>query len=99
MATALELAAAAHDTFPINGADYIEFYVGTANQAAHYYRAAFGFQLIGYRGPVGIQAYGHVVIAHRDTVIQSGDHVIVFCVNKKLVHKVEKLFQVGFNFL
>ena len=41
----------------------------------------------------------HVVIAHRDTVIQSGDHVIVFCVNKKLVHKVEKLFQVGFGFL
>src|SRR5690349_17440027 len=51
MATALELAAAAHDTFPINGTDYIEFYVGNAKQAAHYYRAAFGFQLIGYRGP------------------------------------------------
>jgi 4-hydroxyphenylpyruvate dioxygenase len=51
MATALELAAAAHDTFPINGTDYIEFYVGNARQAAHYYRAAFGFQLIGYRGP------------------------------------------------
>ncbi len=51
MATALELAAPAHDTFPINGTDYIEFYVGNAKQAAHYYRAAFGFQLIGYRGP------------------------------------------------
>ena len=56
-------------------------------------------EIIGYQGPVGIQAYGHVVIAHRDTVIQSGDHVIVYCVNKKLVHKVEKLFQVGFGFL
>ena len=56
-------------------------------------------EIIGYQGPVGIQAYGHVVIAHRDTVIQSGDHVIVFCVNKKLVRKVEKLFQVGFGFL
>ncbi len=55
-------------------------------------------EVIRYEGPVGIQAYGHVVIAHRDTVIQSGDHVIVFCVNKKLVHKVEKLFQVGFGF-
>jgi trk system potassium uptake protein TrkA len=55
-------------------------------------------EIIRYEGPVGIQAYGHVVIAHRDTVIQSGDHVIVFCVNKKLVHKVEKLFQVGFGF-
>ncbi|HET7040458.1 MAG TPA: 4-hydroxyphenylpyruvate dioxygenase [Gemmatimonadales bacterium] len=44
-------AAAAHDTFPINGTDYIEFYVGNAKQAALYYRAAFGFELIGYRGP------------------------------------------------
>jgi len=39
------------DTFPINGTDYIEFYVGNAKQASHYYRAAFGFSLIGYRGP------------------------------------------------
>lgn len=56
-------------------------------------------EIIRYEGPVGIQAYGHVVIAHHDTVIQTGDHVIVFCVNKKLVRKVEKLFQVGFGFL
>jgi 4-hydroxyphenylpyruvate dioxygenase len=47
----LEVAAPAHDTFPINGTDYIEFYVGNAKQAALYYRAAFGFQLVGYRGP------------------------------------------------
>lgn len=40
-----------HDTFPINGTDYIEFYVGNAKQAAHYYRAAFGFELVAYRGP------------------------------------------------
>ena len=39
------------DTFPINGTDYIEFYVGNAKQASLYYRAAFGFQLVGYRGP------------------------------------------------
>jgi 4-hydroxyphenylpyruvate dioxygenase len=39
------------DPFPINGTDYIEFYVGNAKQASHYYRAAFGFQLVGYRGP------------------------------------------------
>ena len=43
--------AATGDTFPINGTDYIEFYVGNAKQAAHFYRAAFGFQLVGYRGP------------------------------------------------
>src|SRR5213592_399490 len=41
----------AHDVFPINGTDYIEFYAGNAKQAAHYYQAAFGFQLVGYRGP------------------------------------------------
>ncbi len=39
------------DTFPINGTDYIEFYVGNAKQAALYYQAAFGFELIAYRGP------------------------------------------------
>jgi len=54
MATAIDIttsATEAHDTFPINGTDYIEFYVGNAKQASHYYRAAFGFQLVGYRGP------------------------------------------------
>jgi len=39
------------DVFPINGTDYIEFYVGNAKQASHYYRAAFGVQLVAYRGP------------------------------------------------
>jgi 4-hydroxyphenylpyruvate dioxygenase len=39
------------DVFPINGTDYIEFYVGNAKQASLYYREAFGFQLVGYRGP------------------------------------------------
>jgi len=42
---------AAHDTFPINGTDYVEFYVGNAKQAAHYYRAAWGYELVAYRGP------------------------------------------------
>ncbi len=39
------------DPFPINGTDYIEFYVGNAKQASHYYRTAFGYQLVAYRGP------------------------------------------------
>ena len=39
------------DTFPINGTDYIEFWVGNARQSALYYRAAFGFKLVAYRGP------------------------------------------------
>ena len=40
-----------HDAFPINGTDYVEFYVGNAKQASHYYRAAFGFQLVGVPRP------------------------------------------------
>ncbi len=52
MATTTQPVPAVHeDAFPINGTDYIEFYVGNAKQAAHYYRAAFGFELLGYRGP------------------------------------------------
>ena len=43
MATALEPTVPVKDTFPINGTDFIEFYVGNARQASHYYRAAFGF--------------------------------------------------------
>ncbi|MBK7872112.1 MAG: 4-hydroxyphenylpyruvate dioxygenase [Saprospiraceae bacterium] len=39
------------DTFPIKGTDHIEFYVGNAKQAAHYYQTAFGFKLIAYCGP------------------------------------------------
>ncbi|MDR2365534.1 MAG: Trk system potassium transporter TrkA [Zoogloeaceae bacterium] len=41
---------------------------------------------------------GRVEIAHDDSVIQPDDHVIVFCARKKLVKKVEQLFQVGFHF-
>jgi 4-hydroxyphenylpyruvate dioxygenase len=39
------------DFLPINGTDYVEFYVGNAKQAAHYYKTAFGFQGIAYAGP------------------------------------------------
>ena len=37
------------DSFPILGIDYIEFYVGNAKQAAHYYRA-LGFTPVAYMG-------------------------------------------------
>jgi 4-hydroxyphenylpyruvate dioxygenase len=39
------------DTFPINGTDHIEFYVGNAKQSAMYYQAAFGYEIVAYRGP------------------------------------------------
>ena len=41
---------------------------------------------------------GDVIIAHHDTVIEADDHVIVFCTRKKLVKKIERLFEVGFQF-
>lgn len=39
------------DTFPINGTDHLEFYVGNAKQSALYYQAAFGFEWVAYMGP------------------------------------------------
>jgi 4-hydroxyphenylpyruvate dioxygenase len=39
------------DFMPLNGTDYVEFYVGNAKQAAHYYQTAFGFDLVAYQGP------------------------------------------------
>ncbi|MCL7987804.1 4-hydroxyphenylpyruvate dioxygenase [Sphingobacterium sp. lm-10] len=41
----------AADFLPINGTDHIEFYVGNAKQAAHFYKTAFGFQSEAYAGP------------------------------------------------
>ncbi len=38
------------DFLPINGTDYVEFYVGNAKQAAHYYQTAFGFQPLAHEG-------------------------------------------------
>ncbi len=40
-----------------------------------------------------------VIIAHHDTLIEPDDHVIVFVVNKRMLSKVEKLFQVSAGFL
>jgi len=39
------------DFLPLKGLDFVEFYVGNARQAAHYYRSAFGMKLTGYCGP------------------------------------------------
>ncbi len=40
----------AQDFMPLNGTDYLELYVGNAKQAAHFYKAAFGFQSLAYAG-------------------------------------------------
>jgi 4-hydroxyphenylpyruvate dioxygenase len=40
-----------NDFLPLQGTDYVEFYVGNAKQAAHFYQSAFGFQPEAYCGP------------------------------------------------
>ncbi|MFZ1749845.1 MAG: 4-hydroxyphenylpyruvate dioxygenase [Saprospiraceae bacterium] len=42
---------AIQDSFPINGTDYIEFYVGNAKQTSLFYQHCFGFELVAYKGP------------------------------------------------
>ncbi len=39
------------DFLPLEGTDYVEFYVGNAKQAAHFYKTAFGFESWAYAGP------------------------------------------------
>jgi 4-hydroxyphenylpyruvate dioxygenase len=43
--------AAEEDFLPLQGTDYVEFYVGNAKQAAHFYKTVFGFQSLAYSGP------------------------------------------------
>jgi 4-hydroxyphenylpyruvate dioxygenase len=45
-----KVVAEAADFLPLLGTDHIEFYVGNAKQAAHYYKTAFGFQSLAYAG-------------------------------------------------
>ena len=48
---------------------------------------------------IGALLYDYeVIMAHHDTLIEPDDHVIVFVVNRRLVPKVEKLFQVNLGF-
>ncbi|MEP6926434.1 MAG: 4-hydroxyphenylpyruvate dioxygenase [Ginsengibacter sp.] len=51
------------DFLPLLGTDYVEFYVGNAKQAAHYYKTAFGFQSLAYSGPeTGVKERASYVI-------------------------------------
>jgi 4-hydroxyphenylpyruvate dioxygenase len=47
----LEPPASEADFLPLLGTDHVEFYVGNARQAAHFYRTAFGMSLVAYAGP------------------------------------------------
>ena len=47
--------------------DYIEFYVGNAKQAAHYYMSAFGFDQVAYAGPeTGVKDRVSYLLAQND---------------------------------
>ncbi|MGI9289225.1 MAG: Trk system potassium transporter TrkA [Pseudomonadales bacterium] len=49
---------------------------------------------------IGAIARGsEVLIAHRDVVVESEDHVVLFLIDKSRVYEVERLFQVGFSFI
>src|ERR1700742_5064777 len=55
--------AADTDFLPLQGTDYVEFYVGNAKQAAHFYKTAFGFQSLAYSGPeTGVKEKASYVI-------------------------------------
>jgi trk system potassium uptake protein TrkA len=41
---------------------------------------------------------GEVIMGHHDRLIEPEDHVIVFVINKQMIRKVEKLFQVNVGF-
>ncbi|MTV26544.1 4-hydroxyphenylpyruvate dioxygenase [Nitriliruptoraceae bacterium ZYF776] len=72
-----------NDDLPITGYDAIEFWVGNAKQAAHYYRTAFGFKLVGYAGPeTGVRDRASYVLQQRAIrfVLTTGltpDHEVV----------------------
>ena len=66
-----EMAATKVDFLPLHGTDYVEFYVGNAKQAAHFYMSAFGFQALAYAGPeTGIMdRASYVVRQHKLTLV------------------------------
>ena len=61
----------AQDFLPLQGTDYVEFYVGNAKQAAHFYKTAFGFQSLAYAGPeTGVKdRASYVVRQHKLTFV------------------------------
>jgi len=65
------------DFLPLKGTDHVEFYVGNARQAAHYYRTAFGMSLVAYAGPETGQR------DHSSYVLQQGKIRFVFTTSLK----------------
>jgi 4-hydroxyphenylpyruvate dioxygenase-like putative hemolysin len=61
LATSLSPEPQTTDFLPLNGTDYVEFYVGNAKQAAYYYQAAWGFEIVAYAGLETGTARPHLV--------------------------------------
>ncbi|MGC8474124.1 MAG: 4-hydroxyphenylpyruvate dioxygenase [Candidatus Dormibacteria bacterium] len=54
----------------LEGVDHIEFFVGNARQAAHFYRSAFGFDVVGYSGPeTGVRDRASYVLRQGEVVL------------------------------
>jgi len=51
MTQMMEHATGTADVFPVQGVDHLQFLVGNAKQAAHYYSTTFGMTCVAYRGP------------------------------------------------
>ena len=60
-------AAEAQDFLPLKGLDHVEFWVGNARQAAHYYRALWGFTPVAYAGlETGVRDRSSFVMVQND---------------------------------
>jgi 4-hydroxyphenylpyruvate dioxygenase len=59
------------DFLPLQGTDFVEFYVANAKQAAHFYKTAFGFQSLAYAGPeTGLKdKVSYVIQQHKLTFV------------------------------
>jgi len=60
-------AAEAQDFLPLKGIDHVEFWVGNAKQAAHYYRALWGFTPVAFAGlETGVRDRSSFVMVQND---------------------------------
>jgi 4-hydroxyphenylpyruvate dioxygenase len=60
-------AAEAQDFLPLKGIDHVEFWVGNARQAAHYYRTLWGFTPVAYAGlETGVRDRSSYVMVQND---------------------------------
>src|SRR6266581_4696711 len=67
------------DFLPLQGTDYIEFYIGNAKQAAHFYKTAFGFQSLAYCGPETGTRDNHAGVSKMGVELQSTSDRLAVC--------------------